>query len=39
VAALLDLSAANLSQQDLDRIGRLIEEARREAQETQEKED
>jgi BlaI family penicillinase repressor len=39
VAALLDLSAADLSQQDLDRIGRLIEEARREAQETQEKED
>jgi len=32
VAALLDLSSANLSSQDLDRIGRLIEEARREAQ-------
>ena len=32
VAALLDLSAANLSDQDLDRIGRLVEEARREAQ-------
>jgi len=32
VAALLDLSAADLSQQDLDRIGRLIEEARRDAQ-------
>jgi BlaI family transcriptional regulator, penicillinase repressor len=39
VAALLDLSAANLSQQDLDRIGRLIDDARREAQETQERED
>jgi BlaI family transcriptional regulator, penicillinase repressor len=33
VAALLDLAAADLSEQDLDRIGRLIEEARREAQE------
>jgi BlaI family transcriptional regulator, penicillinase repressor len=32
VAALLDLSAADLSQQDLDRIGRLIDDARREAQ-------
>jgi len=32
VAALLDLSAANLSEQDLDRIGRLVEEARREGQ-------
>jgi BlaI family transcriptional regulator, penicillinase repressor len=32
VAALLDLSAANLSEQDLDRIGHLIEDARREAQ-------
>jgi BlaI family penicillinase repressor len=32
VAALLDLSAAGLSQQDLDRIGRLVEDARREAQ-------
>lgn len=31
VAALLDLSAANLSQEDLDRISGLIEEARREA--------
>jgi predicted transcriptional regulator len=30
VAALLDLSAADLSKQDLDRIGRLIEEARQE---------
>src|ERR1700683_3716206 len=29
VAALLDLSAANLSEQDLDRIGRLVEDARR----------
>ncbi|MGO9258454.1 MAG: BlaI/MecI/CopY family transcriptional regulator [Bryobacteraceae bacterium] len=33
VAALLDLSAADLSKQDLDRIGRLIEEAQREIQE------
>ena len=33
VAALLDVSAANLSEQDLDRIGRLIEDARRDAQE------
>lgn len=32
VAALLDVSASNLSEQDLDRIGRLIEDARREAQ-------
>ena len=32
VAALLDLSATDLSEQDLDRIGRLIEDARREAQ-------
>jgi len=32
VAALLDLSAANLSEQDLDRIGRLIDDARQEAQ-------
>ena len=31
VAALLDLSAANLSREDLDRISRLIEEAREEA--------
>jgi predicted transcriptional regulator len=30
VAALLDLSAANLSQQDLDRISNLIEEAKKE---------
>ncbi len=33
VAALLDVAAADLSQQDLDRLGRMIEEARREAQE------
>jgi BlaI family transcriptional regulator, penicillinase repressor len=33
VAALLDLAAADLSEQDLDRIGLLIEEARQEAQE------
>jgi len=41
VAALLDVSAANLSPQDLDRIGRLIEDARREAQgkETEQKGD
>jgi len=32
VAALLDVSAANLSPRDLDRIGLLIEDARREAQ-------
>ena len=32
VAALLDLSASNLSEQDLDRIGHLIDEARLEAQ-------
>jgi len=32
VAALLDLSAAELSEQDLDRIGHLIDDARREAQ-------
>jgi BlaI family penicillinase repressor len=31
VAALLDLSAANLAKEDLDRISNLIEEARREA--------
>jgi BlaI family transcriptional regulator, penicillinase repressor len=30
VAALLDLSSANLSQQDLDRISQLIEEAKKE---------
>jgi len=36
VAALLDLSAAGLSQEDLDRIGRLIEDARREAQKKEE---
>jgi predicted transcriptional regulator len=30
VAALLDLSAANLSEQDLDRISSLIEEAKKE---------
>jgi hypothetical protein len=30
VAALLDLSAANLSQKDLDRISNLIEEAKKE---------
>jgi predicted transcriptional regulator len=33
VAALLDLSVAELSPKDLDRIGRLIDDARREAQE------
>jgi BlaI family transcriptional regulator, penicillinase repressor len=32
VAALLDLSAAGLSEQDLDRIGRLIDDARRDPQ-------
>jgi len=32
VAALLDRSVADLSEQDLDRIGRLIDDARREAQ-------
>ena len=31
VAALLDLSAANLAEEDLDRISNLIEEARQEA--------
>jgi predicted transcriptional regulator len=31
VAALLDLSAANLAKEDLDRISNLIEEARQEA--------
>jgi hypothetical protein len=30
VAALLDVSAANLSEQDLERISSLIEEARQE---------
>jgi hypothetical protein len=30
VAALLDLSAANLSEQDLERISSLIEEAKKE---------
>jgi hypothetical protein len=30
VASLLDVSAANLSEQDLERISRLIEEARKE---------
>jgi len=30
VAALLDLSAANLSEQDLDRISSLIEETKKE---------
>jgi hypothetical protein len=29
VAALLDLSAARLSEQDLDRIARMVEEARK----------
>ena len=32
VAALLDLSAANLSKEDLDRISSLIEDARQEAE-------
>ena len=32
VAALLDLSAANLAKDDLDRISKMIEEARQEAQ-------
>lgn len=32
VAALLDLSAANLSREDLDRISRMIDEARKEEQ-------
>jgi BlaI family transcriptional regulator, penicillinase repressor len=33
VAALVDLSAANLSRQELDRISSLIEEAKKESQE------
>jgi BlaI family transcriptional regulator, penicillinase repressor len=32
VAALLDLSSANLSKQDLDRISRLVEEAKQQAE-------
>jgi BlaI family penicillinase repressor len=36
VAALLDLSSADLSPKDLDRIGQLIEDARNEAQDKKE---
>ena len=33
VAALLDLSSANLSRQDLDRISKLVQEAKQQAEE------